>query len=77
MFINEKTDLVQKINILDKLIEYIDERRAKDSNYFDCKDELEIYNDFSLSNSIDIDIDNISFTLDMIEIGKNFRKGTK
>lgn len=77
MFINEKTDLVQKINILDKLIEYIDERRVKDSNYFDCKDELEIYNDFSLSNSIDIDIDNISFTLDMIEIGKNFRKGTK
>lgn len=77
MFINEKTDLVQKINILDKLIEYIDERRAKDNNYFDCKDELEIYNDFSLSNSIDIDIDNISFTLDMIEIGKNFRKGTK
>lgn len=77
MFINEKTDLVQKINILDKLIEYIDERRAKDSNYFDCKDELEIYNDFSLSNWIDIDIDNISFTLDMIEIGKNFRKGTK
>lgn len=77
MFINEKTDLVQKINILDKLIEYIDERRAKDSNYFDCKDELEIYNDFSLSNSIDIDIDNISFTLDMIDIGKNFRKGTK
>lgn len=77
MFINEKTDLVQKINILDKLIEYIDERRAKDSNYFDCKDELEIYNDFSLSNNIDIDIDNISFTLDMIEIGKNFRKGTK
>lgn len=77
MFINEKTDLVQKINILDKLIEYIDERRMKDSNYFDCKDELEIYNDFSLSNGIDIDIDNISFTLDMIEIGKNFRKGTK
>ena len=77
MFINEKTDLVQKINILDKLIEYIDERRTKDSNYFDCKDELEIYNDFSLSNSIDIDIDNILFTLDMIEIGKNFRKDTK